>query len=180
MKRGDVVHSEIYSEELLAFLDALKENGFGAEYIRSARRMIRKFEETYLDFSERNIKKFDFERANLYKTVSPALILKMYVEFCSETKPDLLKYRRSRGVKDPYTRPCNCPRLDCAYNAQPRCRYEPMKKLAELIVPKSCPYFITTAEQERKKKVARSVKGWDHLYGHRATYLDSHSAMWIE
>lgn len=168
------------SDAVAEYVKLLEDKGYPVTLIDYSRRLIHKFMKRYKDdFSEENILEFDFEIAETNACVNPALLIWKYKEYAeSGIMPDI--HTRKRGIKDGYSRPANCRRDDCKYNAYRRCRYRPMDNLDRLLVWKNCTFY----EERKKERVPIAPKEpavyHDSIFGRTASYMDSHSVRYSE
>ena len=77
--------------------------------------------------------------------------------------------------KNGYSRPLHCWH-NCIYNnVFGQCQYKPSVWLDKQITAKTCEYLTEPAPPPKPK---HPHKLWDHMFGHEAVYIDSHSAVW--
>lgn len=109
---------------------------------------------------------------NLFQTKS------VQRQCCSKecSKKMVWKTRLENEQEDGYYRPKKC-RKPCYYNQENGCMYRLHEKLEEPIRnASSCMHFLEVTSRSRKPDAPIY---FDSLYGHIASHLDSHSAMWM-
>lgn len=77
-------------------------------------------------------------------------------------------------------RPTDC-QMYCKYLYTQGCTYRPKVKLDPPIDNwHKCPYFQSKADDMFYKKDTKSAKYFDYIWNHKASYKDSHSAVWMD
>lgn len=159
------------TELLDAFEKELIHVGFSTKSAHSQRQLALSFLNSGHELTEAAAEEYcEAKHIGARVTVEQTRSLCRFIKFAGGAEVTI----RHTG-KNGYSRPLHCWH-NCIYNnVFGQCQYKPNIWLDKQITIKTCEYLT---EPEKPKQPKRPVKIWDHMFGHEAVYIDSHSAVW--